>query len=850
MMADPPPANAQFGALLKRYRLAAGLTQEDLAERAGISARAVSDLERDGSRTPRPDTLAFLAQALGLSAMERAGFIAAAHPEAGAPTTPIAAPVRVLPWAGVLPAPPSPLVGRDQDVATVVALFERADVRMATLTGPGGVGKTRLALAVAASLASAGEPVCWVDLSALREAGLLGFAVAQALGVQPVGTRPVVTLLMHHLHSSRLMLVLDNFEHVLPAATVLSTLLEGCPHLRIIVTSRARLRLRAEIDVLVRPLPVPGADRLLAPAELANVPSVQLFLGRAQAVASDVRLTAATGPVIAEICRRLDGLPLALELAAARSRLLPPQALLARLASRLGILVGGANDLPARQQTLRATLEWSDELLGAEERRLFRRLAVFAGGWTLQAAEAVCGGAGMGDVLGAMSTLLDQSLIQRRDASADEPRYDMLQTVREYALEQLVIGGELPAVHRAHAAYFLSLLAGAEQGLIGADQAAWLKLLEREQENLRTVLVWSLETREPRAGHAPGVPSESRPEPLEIGMRLAGAIWRFWHVRGQVTEGRAWLSRLLARPLALRDAEEAALRAKVLAAAAALATEQGDHTGAADLAGESLDLYGRLGDRRRVASVQNILGAALMRLGRYAPAGALFEESLSLFRALEIPQSVATVLNNLGLLARHTGDLAQASACYAESLAIKRALDDPRGIAVSLNNLGDVALDQGNLERATQLFEESLALFRRLNGHWGIALLLTNLADVARAREDYGQAGDLYRQSLAMYRDQSNYLDVAECLDGLAAVALAQGSPHSAARLLAATAAIRATLGTSQTLAERTEYDSTIAAVRSAAGDSAFASAWQAGQALSPEDAIAEGLSWQPVALP
>jgi tetratricopeptide (TPR) repeat protein len=450
-----------------------------------------------------------------------------------------------------------------------------------------------------------------------------------------------------------------------------------------------------------------------------------------------------------------------------------------------------------------------------------------------------------------MGALLDQSLLQRREAPGDEPRYDMLETVREYALGQAAAGGELSSVQRAHAAYYLALLEGAEQGLVGAEQAVWLSLLERERENVRAVLAWSLDTRQSDAGPMPSLPHASRREPLDVGMHLASAIWRYWHVRGQVTEGRAWLRRLLVHPLASANVDDAAtLRARVLAAAAALATEQGDHAGAADLAAESLDLYSRLGDQRRVAGVQNILGATLMRLGQYARAGALFEASLGTFRALEIPQSVANVLNNLGFLARHTGDFSYATACYNESLAIKRTLDDSRGIAVSLNNLGDVALDQGDLERAARLFEESLALFRHQHEHWGIGLLLTNLADVARARGDYVQAADLYRQSLVLYRDLGNYLDAAECLDGLAAVALAQAAPHDAARLLAATAALRATLGTSQTLSERTDYERTLAAARATIGDAAFATAWQAGQALSPEEALVEALAWQPDAVP
>jgi predicted ATPase/transcriptional regulator with XRE-family HTH domain/Tfp pilus assembly protein PilF len=848
MPTNPHAAAASFSALLKRYRVASGLTQEGLAERAGISARAVSDLERDGSRTPRQDTLMLLAEALGLSAEQRVDLIAAAHPDV-APPPPLPAPkVEEPAYAHALPVPLTPLIGREREVETVVALLAQPAVRLVTLTGPGGVGKTRLALATAERLAAAGDLLCWIDLATLRDAGLVAPALAQVFGLQPLGNQLAEALLVQHLRDRRLLLLLDNFEQVLTAAGVLSTLLERCPGVRILVTSRAALHLRGEHEVVVPPLAVPDANRPLPPAALADVPAVALFLARAQATAPDVRLTAATGPAIAEICRRLDGLPLALELAAARSKLLPPQALLARLASRLGLLVGGARDMPARHQTMRATLAWSYELLGLDERRLFHWLSVFSGGWSLEAAEAVCAQAGMDDVLGALEALLDQSLVQRRTARAGEPRFGMLEMVREYALEQLAASGERAEARRAHAEYYLELVESAESGLVGPEQAMWLALLEWEHDNLRAVLAWSLE--EP-ARPAPATLLQPRREPLEIGMRVAGAIWRFWHVHGYVTEGRVWLDRLLGRSSTAMERDQAlTLRARILAAAAALATEQGDHARASAYAGESLDLYRSLGDQRRVAVVLNILGATAMRLGEYSRSVALYEESLAHFRALDIPQSIATVLNNLGTVARYQGEYTHAAALYEESLAIKRTLKDARGIAITLNNLGDVALDQGHLDRAAQLFEQCLALFRQQEEQWSIALALTNLGDVARARGEHLRALDLYRQSLALYRDLRNYLDVGECLDGIAAVVCALGDPHRAARLLAAAAALRAALNMPVPPVERADQDRILAAARAALDDAAFAASRAAGQAMSPEDAIADALAWDLHAAP
>jgi tetratricopeptide (TPR) repeat protein len=369
----------------------------------------------------------------------------------------------------------------------------------------------------------------------------------------------------------------------------------------------------------------------------------------------------------------------------------------------------------------------------------------------------------------------------------------------------------------------------------------WLALLEREHDNLRAVLTWALEEQPPDASAAPG-----RAEPLELGMRLASAIWRFWHVRGHVTEGRAWLSRLLAPAPAHMERERAqALRARMLAAQAALATEQGDHAQAAIFAGESLDLYRALGDRRRIAVVLNILGTTAMRLGDYGRAETLYAESLALFRDLAVPQSIAVVLNNLGTVARCQGQHDRAAALFEESMAMKQELGDARGIAASLNNLGEIALDQGELARAADLFEQSLASFREQDGQWGIALLLTNLGDVARARREFPRAAGLYRQSLLLYREQRNYVDVCESLEGFADVVRALGDGQRAAWLLAATSTLRATLNMPVSPAERAGHEQIIGAARGALGEEAFSAAWAVGAAMAPDAAIAVALDWE-----
>ena len=515
-----------FADLLKRYRRAAGLTQEALAERARLSVRAISDLERGVKQRPYKDTVALLAAALDLSAPERATFAAAAcqhHPAAPARSPHPSPPA-------TLPAPPTPLVGRAGEVATVCGLLRRAEVRLLTLTGSGGVGKTHLALQVAETLGDRyPDGVVFVDLAPLRDPGLVASTIARALGVKEAGGRPLLETLITQLRTRRVLLLLDNCEHLLAAAPQVGELLAACCGLTVLATSRAALHLRGEHEVAVPPLALPDPAQGADPAALARVAAVALFVERVQAVQPAFQLTAANAPAVAEICRRLDGLPLAIELAAAYSKVLAPPALLAHVERRRLLLTGGTRDAPARQQTLRATIAWSYGLLEAAEQALFGRLAVFVGGCTLEASEAVCtaDGALPIDAQRGLAALVDKSLLRVTEGTDAEPRFSMLETIREYALEQLAASGQAETLRRQHAAYFLALAEAIVPQLIEPQEARWLARLEEEHDNLRAALQWFVDHDE-----------------TEKAARLAAALRWFWDTHGHVgaMEGRAtWL---------------------------------------------------------------------------------------------------------------------------------------------------------------------------------------------------------------------------------------------------------------------------------------------------------------------
>lgn len=843
----------EFSHRLRELREVAGLTQEELAERAGLSVKAIGALERGHRRRPYPHTVRAIADALGLSDAERA-LLAGSVPG----REPTSAPPPANPQP--VPGAPTRMIGRERELVDVLTLLDDPAARLVTLTGAGGVGKTRLALEVAARVARSGTAVTFVPLAHLADASLVIPAIAHALGVAELGTTPALQLVVGRVASQPWLLVLDNLEQVLDAAPSLADLLDVAPRLAILATSRAPVRIRAEREYPLRPLDVPDLARLPTVDEVAAVSSVQLFVERARAAEPSFTLTPATSLAVAAICRRLDGLPLAIELVAARARALGPTELLARLDQMLPLLVGGARDLPARQQTMRAAIDWSEQLLDPDARALFRRLSAFAGGWDLGAAETVAstGDPAPDSVLDLLAVLIEQSLVVAEPTSDDLTRYRMLEPIRQFAAQRLEESGEQPAVHGHHLAWCLAFARQAARELIGSAQQEWLARLEREHDNLRAAL---------QRAHADPVHYES-------GLELAASLWRFWSIRGHLTEGRRWLE----GSLAVADQVPPETRANACNAAGNLARDQGDLARSAELHETALVLRRELGDRRSIALSLNNIGTVRMDQGEYEQARRLYEQALAGFRTLDGEWEVAIALHNIGIalgvqgdgdravasleeaigiwerlgetaslarsldslgeVHRREGRLDRAAELHDEALRIGRALDNPRAVGVTLKNLGLVARYRGDLDEAARLHTESLALRRRIGDERGVAVSLAALADVARDRDDAGEAGRLYREALDLRRRLGTKDGVADCLLGLTALAT-PSDPAQAARLVGASDALRESIGEAIAPVDRPAYNRIIATIRAALPRADFEAAHAAGRELSPADVTA-----------
>ena len=749
---------AAFGSLLRQYRRAAGLTQEALADRSGLSVRAIRGLERGEGHSPRPDTVDLLARALGLSGERRAPFEESARWSSAAPVVSESLNPSL---GGDLAEPATPLVGRERLVSEAAGFLRRSGVRILTLNGTGGVGKTRVALRVAEELRPEyADGAVLVGLEAITDPTQVLPVIGRAMGLRDTGSRPLFGSLQGYLSEKELLLILDNFEQVQAAAPSLARLLSRCPQLKMLVTSRTPLRIRAEQQLDVPPLETPAPMPVTDLATIKNSPAVALFAERARAVDPSFRLTDANAPAVAEICRRLDGLPLAIELAASRSKLLAPETLLSRLTPSLGLLAGGGPDLPERQRTMRHTIEWSHDLLNEDEQALFRRLAVFLGGCALEAAEAVCSsvpalsnqpGERL-DILDGLSSLVDASLLQREDGPEAEPRLKMLAVVREYARQRLAESGEATVVRERHAEYFVAQAETAEPGLLGPDQVTWLERLEREHDNLREALRWARE-----AGD------------VEAGLRLAGALCWFWWTRGYHCEGRQWVEEFLMDDGASDHPVDSPVRAKAMQGAGELAFGQGDLMRAVELLEKSLVLHRESGDEDGVASVLVELGQVARARGDHVRAASLSEEGLALSRKLGDRMGAAIALNTLGGVERQRGNVEGARARHEESLALFGELGNERSVAYTLTNLGLAALERGDYERALALHQESLALYKRLGDKTGTALVLVNLGDVAHEQGYYVKSTTQYADALALYRELGNEKGVARALERLAA---------------------------------------------------------------------------------
>jgi predicted ATPase/class 3 adenylate cyclase len=686
-------------------------------------------------------------------------------------------PIRTLETPTNLPTQRTTFVGREREVARVKELLRGPGLM--TLTGPGGSGKTRLALHTARELLDAyPDGVFVVELAPITDARLVPSTIADSVGARAEGRRPVLDTLRDHVRNREMLLVLDNFEQVLDAAPVVADLLAASQGLRILVTSREPLHVSGEQELPVPPLSLPDTQRPLAPEDLAGYEAVVLFVQRATAVDPAFRVTEANAPAVAELCLRLDGLPLALELAASRVKLLSPQSILERLERRLELLTGGSIDLPARQRTLREAIGWSYDLLDDTERALFRRLSVFAGGWTLESAEPVANpGAGLGpDVLDGLGSLMDKSLVRRMPAVSVADRFEMLETIREFGGEQLEAAGEAEATRARHASLFLEAAEVAEPHLRGLEQSRWLDELEVEHDNLRAVLRRAID-----AGHA------------KIGLRMVGALWRFWHLHAHLAEGRRWADEVLKLPA---SSERTTERAKALTALGGLAYWQED-----------------LPAIRRA-----------------------YEEALTIARELGDRSAEAEGIYNLAYASAYEGDLVTAAAMLKESMVMFEELGIRRGVADSLWFLGVIARLEGDLPKSRAIAEESLRLHREAGDRFGTTDSLLGLARVALAEGDLATAASSFLEALDNDEQVGNRTGMAMVMDNLAAIASAQGNHLRALRLGGASEAIKEAAGGHAPPPLIDLPDPRVAA-RAALGDAAVAAAWEEGRAMTLDQA-------------
>ncbi len=759
-----------------------------------------------------------------------------------------------------LPAQLTSLIGREQDIQAVCALMRQPEVRLVTLIGPGGVGKSRLGLAVAQSmLADFADGVCFVPLAPIRNVEQVIPTIAKTLGLWEAADQPLLKQLQAALHERHLLLLLDNFEQVIPAAPSVADLLASCPHLSVLVTSRSALRLVGEYEFPVLPLATPDLTQLPDSQQLAHNAAAALFVARAQAMQPSFRLTTTNARAIAEICVHLDGLPLAIELAAARSKLLPPEALLKRLSHRFEVLTGGAQNLPSRQQTLHNTLQWSYDLLTQAEQRLFRWLSVFVGGCTLEAAEAVChteGEQGM-EVLEGVTSLLDKSLLQQIAQEDEEPRLQLLETIREYGLDRLQAAGELTAAQQAHASYYLQLAEEAWPYQFGPEQDIWFQRLEQESANMRAAFDWFV--------------GQASDQDVAMALRLGRALVRFWTVHGYWSQGR----NLLEKALAIHVSVAAPIRAKSIASAAMLVSFQGDYDRAEELLKEGLSLSRQSGDQWGIALCLWIQGQGALVRHHYTDAQKLLEEALMLSRKVGDKWLSGYILVSLAHPALSQGDASRTSRLLKESIALFQEIGSKSdeawaliylardlmkhqeyarahllleeslgicretvmkwGMAYALRLLGELAIQQNDLGSANSLLTESVQLNREMGDQRNVAHSLLLLASVITSQGDYVRARALYEESLSIAKVLSRLDLLAASLAGLGRVLAAQREPVWAARLWGAAEQLRKAHDVSLPAAL---YEQAVHAARTQLGEQAFAAAWAEGRTMTLEQVI------------
>jgi predicted ATPase/DNA-binding SARP family transcriptional activator len=746
-----------------------------------------------------------------------------------------------------LPIALTSFIGREREIAEVQRLL--ATTRLLTLAGPGGCGKTRLVVETAAAVRSSYPDGVWlIELASLADPALVSQTVAAALSVREMPGQPLTETLKGALRSKHLLLVLDNCEHLITACAHLAeALLRACPHLRILATSREPLHVPGEMIWLVPALSLPDPRHLPSLADLLQYEAMQLFVDRARAVVPSFQVTDQHAAALIQIGARLDGMPLAIELAAARVNMLTLEQLVGRLDDCFRLLTSGSRTALSRQQTLKATLDWSYDLLTEREQALLRRLAVFAGGFPLEAAEAVCAGSDLeaGDVLDLLARLVAKSLVVAEQQGA-RARYRLLETVRQYSAAKLSATDEEASVRARHLSWYLVLASRAEPHLMGPQQKQWLAALQQERDNLRAALEWSLadseardtrhETRDDLLLASSSPVSQSR---QELGLRLARALTWFWYLDGGLNEGRAWFERALA---ITTEAEHTWSRAMALYGAGfiALHQHQGDLTGARWRLEASSAILREVGEPHDLAMAVFVLSVVAINQGDERAALACLQESLALFKAVGNQEYYALSLMHMGDVAMGRGDWGAARTRYEDALSIQRQRGSMWGVAQQLNNLGEVARCEGDSIRARHFYEESLTLFRDLGSSGDIARSLHNIGYVAQAQGDDEQARACFTKGLRLFQERGNKRGMIECIAGIAGVVGAQGQGERAVRLLGATAAQFQAIGAAMWPADRIDYHRNEAAMRAMLGEAAFATAWAAGRVLTLEQAIAE----------
>jgi len=832
-----------FGQWLKQRRQMLGLTQRALAQLVHCSVATIRKLESN-ERRPSKQIAKHIATALSLTSDEQrqlANWVSMSRRAAAAiASTQLSAYVPPLITACVdtLPSPLTTLIGRDQECAWIQARLLDPTMRLLTLTGPPGVGKTCLALHVANNLRDNFDSAVWfIGLELIPHYQFVIPTIAQALGIQEPRSDTILTAIKQRLRSIRALIVLDNFEHLLEAAPTIADILSAAPSLTILATSREGLCIYGEHCFEVGPLPVPSATPHLSTSHVADNPAIALFTARAQAAQHTFALTDANVHAVAAICQRLDGLPLAIELIAARSIGLTPHEMVAQLNQSLSILATGSRDRTARQQTLSGAIQWSYELLTAVEQQIFDDLSVFTGGCTFEAAAAVVGSEQ--DVQGSFNTLItlrQKSLLQHQEDEEGIGRWAMLETIRSYAWKRRAACERVQELQRRHAFYYLAQAETAEPLLRTAEQDMWLERLARDQPNIRAALQWSIEAQD-----------------LEIAGRLGVSLWRFWYMRGQLREGRRWLDlicKLFAHtahePDATGQAVARGLHAKVFSALGALASLQGDYAAVHPLLEGSLAQHRTEGDLTAVATTLNTMGNSIAFQGEYSRAQVYYEESLALWQALGNTAGIATVTGNLGQMAKERGNLDQAEPLFLACLAAWQRCGNTHGIINVQLNLGEIALLRGEWLRAQRLFETCLSQFCAHSDTPQFAYAQYQLGVASYYQGHLACAQRLLHESLALLHNIGDQVNIARILECLAAIATAWGYGRQAPWLYGAAEVLRERLSTPLPYVYRSWYEQTIEASRSLLEPSTFASIWHAGRTTPIEQVIETVLGENP----